>query len=102
MGKITKILKKGNVFTKIKVNYDVRWFLQLEGFYYLIDFSMTSQIFFCSSQLEGKFSILQLEGFAVRGVLTVLVDVIIGYNVKPAAFNLGPTCDRPMSTTVPL
>ena len=35
-----------NVFTKIKDNYDVRWFLQLEGFYYLIDFSMTSQEFF--------------------------------------------------------
>ena len=28
--------------------------------------------FFCSSQLEGKISILQLEGFAVRGVSTVL------------------------------
>ena len=27
--------------------------------------------FFCSSQLEGKISILQLEGFAVRGVSTV-------------------------------
>ena len=26
---------------------------------------------FCSSQLGGKFSILQLEGFAVRGVSTV-------------------------------
>ena len=30
--------------------------------------------FFCSSQLEGKNSILQLEGFAVRGVSTVHIS----------------------------
>ena len=47
-------------------------FLQLEDFYYPIAFSLTSQ-FFLQFAVGGKNSILQLEDFPIRGMLTVYI-----------------------------
>ena len=44
---------------------------------------MTSQKVFCSLQIEGKISISQLEGLAVRGVLTVMKWVRVSLCVIP-------------------
>ena len=72
-GKNHKNFEKGEYFHKNKGQLRRQMVFAVRGFLLPNRLFYDQPRLFCSSQLEGKNSILQLEGFAVRGVSTVLI-----------------------------